>query len=116
MVPSVYELPEGDEWIAEHHPKALFDRGYHKPLWKNFSGLPKLQHIDFQCIMELLTSKLVIEEFRINDIVRSRNTGEFFYSNENDEWMPESYLLDTKQAANRERLRILKMLRKWATE
>jgi len=107
-------IPEGEEWLVEHHPKTLYERGYAKKAWQSRKKLPKLHHIDFQAIVSIITSKLVIEPFEIHDIVRSGDTGEFFYSNEEDEWMPESYLLDSTQAARRERERILKMCKNWA--
>jgi len=105
-------LPEEDNWMADHHPKVLYEWGSHRPLWGKAS-LPKLHHIDFGHIMALLTHRLVIEEFPICDIVRSTNTGEFFYSNEDDEWMPESLLLTTKIQACREKSRVLRMVKKW---
>jgi hypothetical protein len=107
-------IPEGEEWLIEHHPKTLYERGYAKKAWKSRKKLPKLHHVDFSAIVAIVTSKLVVEPFEVHDIFRSNGTGEFFYSNEEDEWMPESYLLDSTQAARRERERILKMCKNWA--
>jgi GR25 family glycosyltransferase involved in LPS biosynthesis len=55
----------------------------------------------------------VVEQFQICDISRSRDTGEFSYSNQNSEWMPESCLFDTNVAARNERSRLLRMIKKW---
>ena len=107
-------IPPGEEWLIEQHPKTLYERGYAKKAWKSRKKLPKLHHIDFQAIVCLITSKLVVEPFKIHDVVRSNGTGEFFYSNEEDEWMPESYLFDSTQAARKERERILNMCKDWA--
>lgn len=106
-------LKEDQHWMIEAHPKLLYERGPYKKNWTYRSKLPKLQHLDFQGIVGLLTSDLVVERFDICDVIRSQDTGEFFYSNEDDEWMPESCLFDTITAARRERARIMRMLKKW---
>ncbi len=106
------DLPEQDDWMKEHHPKALYEWGPGKFVWGK-ALLPKLQHVDFGNIVTLLTSRILVDQFPICDIIRSRNTGEFFYSNDDDEWMPEPYLLTTKIAADRERARILRLFQKW---
>ncbi len=106
------DLPEPDLWMKNHHPKALYEWGPGRPVWGK-ALLPKLQHFDFTNIVPLLTSKILVDQFPVCDILRSRDTGEFFYSNEDDEWMPESYLLDTKIRADREKARILRLFTKW---
>jgi len=58
----------------------------------------------------------VIEPFVVCDLIRSKDTGEFFYSNSDNEWMPESCLFDTNVAARREQLRLLRMLKKWLNQ
>lgn len=108
------EIPTDDEWMKEHHPKALYSRGVYRKLWPRHSPLPKLQHRDFDDITTLLRSTFVIEQFPVCDLIRSRDTGEFFYCNGDDEWMPESYLMDTKESARREMARIKRLIRKWA--
>jgi hypothetical protein len=112
--PSVADLDNDDKWMLNEHPKTLFTRGPHKKLWSSRSILPKLQAEDFYKIVELLTSTLVIEQFPICDIIHNKNTGEFYYSNENGEWTPDDALFDTNLAAERERIRILRLLRKWS--
>lgn len=106
------ELPERDLWMKKHHPKALYTWGPGKAVWGK-PILPKLQHIDFANIITLLTSKILVDQFPVCDIIRSRDTGEFFYSNNDDEWMPESMLMDTKVQATREKRRILQLVQKW---
>jgi len=110
------ELTDDEKWMEKHHPKALYERGPYKDLWDCKARLPKLQHLDFHGIVGLLTTKLIVEKFPVCDIIRSRNTGEFFYANDNDEWIPEEYLLDTKVAADREKTRVLRLIKRWADD
>jgi hypothetical protein len=109
------ELDEEATWLTTVHPKELY-RGPYKKLWPYHAKLPKLHHVDFNTIVSLLVSELCIEEFVIEEITRSQDTGEFFYSNENQEWMPEQCLFETPAAARRERSRVLKLIRKWAND
>lgn len=111
------ELKDDEQWMLEPHihPKSLYRYGPYSGVWPPRTQLPKLQHTDFNFIVGLLTSKLKIEEFKVVDYVRSNDTGEFFYANEQDEWIPESNLLDTKVAARRERARTLKLMKQWIT-
>lgn len=107
------DLATDDDWMRKHHPKALFQWGPAKILWPKRLCLPKLHHMDFEVVTTLLTSTLIVEQFIICDIVRSRHTGEFFYCNCNDEWMPEAFLLSSRRAANQERTRIRKLFQGW---
>ena len=107
------ELDEDDQWMYEHHPKTLYSREPGKKLWPYKAKLPKLHHTDFELIVNLLRSELIIESFHICDIIRSRRTGEFFYGNGDDEWIPENNLFDTDIAAARETSRIKQMIRRW---
>jgi len=109
------DLAEEDDWMLDYHPKALYTIGPGRKAWPYHSKLPRLHQVDFECIIELLRSKLVVEPFIINEIIRSRNTGEFLYANDDEEWMPESCLFDTDIAANRERNRIKKMINNWSS-
>ena len=110
------KLEKCDEWMVEHHPKVLFTRGPCKNVWKQNIRLPHLHHTDFAVITNVLTSTVMVEEFFVNEVVRSFDTGEFFYANADNEWMPESYLFDSKQAARKEKTRILKLIKQWSTE
>lgn len=107
-------VPEDDQWMEQHHPKILYERGPYQRLWTSKAMLPKLQHLDFGLVISLLTSELCVEPFMITEIIRSHDTAEFFYSNADDEWMPESNLFCTDIAARREKNRVLKLVRKWA--
>ncbi len=109
----VQELSTEDEWMTNHHPKILFERGPYRSLWKLKNALPRVHYCDFTLLTTLITSKLIIEQFQICDISRSRDTGEFSYSNQDGEWMPESCLFDTNVAARNERSRLLRMIKKW---
>lgn len=113
------EMPEiepEDKWMESHHPKILYTWGPASGLWPYRSKLPRLHHSDFNGVVNLLRSELVVEPFPVCEIVRCQNTGEFFYGNCDDEWMPESNLFDTDTdtAAIRERNRIVRMIRNWA--
>jgi hypothetical protein len=111
---SVPDIPEKFEWMLECHPKVIYERGPYKKLWDNKKKLPKLHHEDFNVVVSLLQFTMVIEEFQITDIIRSNNTGEYYYSNSDDEWMPESNLFDSMTAARREKNRIAKMINNWS--
>lgn len=111
---SMPQLAEDDKWMENHHPKVLYSRGPAKKLWPYHAKLPRLHHIDFGGIVNLLRSEFVVESFAICDVIRSRDTGEFFYQNSDDEWMPESHLFDTDIAARREKNRVKKMIKRWA--
>ena len=110
------DLDEEQTWMTDHHPKVLYERGPYQNLWNSKAKLPKLQHMDFAGVVSLLTSEFRVEPFHIVEIIRSRDTAEFFYSNAEDEWMPESSLFCTDIAARRERNRILRLLKKWAVQ
>jgi hypothetical protein len=105
-----------EAWMKDHHAKVLLERGPLKKLWTNGVRIPRLHHVDFSNITSLMTNKLVVEEFNISEIYRSPNTGEFFCSNQDEEWMPENFLFDSIVAARRERTRVLKLIRKWAEQ
>ena len=112
---SLEPLPEEQKWMEQSHPKFLYDdQGPYKQAWPFRVALPRLHHADFADLVSLMTADFMVEQFEIIDIIRDRNTAEFFYQNQNDEWMPESCLFDTKAAARKERSRILKLLQKWA--
>jgi len=115
---AVPEIEEDDKWMTDHHPKVLYERGPYRLVWKSSSTalLPRVHHADFTLLTSLITSRLVIEPFVVCDLIRSKDTGEFFYSNSDNEWMPESCLFDTNVAARREQLRLLRMLKKWLNQ
>jgi len=106
-------LSEESAWILNCHPKVLYEQGPYKNNWPFRAKLPRLHHVDFAGIVAILTSEFVVEKFDVCEVLRSQDTGEFYCSNENDEWMPETSLFDTDIAANRERTRIIKMIKRW---
>jgi hypothetical protein len=106
------QLNDEDRWMLEVHPKTIYS-GPYKPAWQSKSKLPKLHHSDFNIIVSLLSSELQVERFKIAKLTRSPMTGEFYYANDDDEWMPESCLCDTKEAAAKERTRILRLMKRW---
>ncbi len=101
-------------WIRIEHPKVLYERKLLPSL--GGSRLPKLHASDFFFISQLLSQQPVVEEFKIKEIRRSANTGEFSYLNENDECMPESFLCCRRAEATKERSRLRKMMLEWLEE
>ena len=110
------ELKEDEEWMYNIHPKTLYEHGPFKKYWPYRNKLPKLHHLDFAGLVAILTSEFVVEPFEIFDVIRSNETGEFYYANHDEEWMPEGYLFDTAPAARRELTRLVKMVNKWTQE
>jgi hypothetical protein len=109
------QIPPGEEWMAEVHPKILFERGLANKSWKYRAQLPRLCALDFQYVTELLTSEPIVERFVIQDVDRSLNTGEFYYMNADQDWMPESTLFESALAAKREKIRIKHLFELWAS-
>ncbi len=111
------DLADDQQWMLRSHvhPKVLYKNdGPYAALWPRKAVLPKLQHMDFASVVSLLTSELTVEQFPVCDLVRSRDTADFYFSNDDGEWILEAHLMDTKIAADRERSRILRLIRKWA--
>lgn len=109
-------LPLSDQnlsWMDERHPKILYEVGPFKSNWRSKSKLPKICGENFQHLMTLLTSDFVIQQFQICDVIRNSNTGEFIYLNDDNEWVHELALFDTRIAAENEHARIIKMIQKW---
>lgn len=102
-----------DNWMETRHPKVLYEFGPFKRNWRSKRALPILCESNFRSLLTILTSDLTVQEFEICDIIRKSNTGEFIYSNGDDEWAHEHVLFDTRIAAEKERSRIIKMMRKW---
>lgn len=114
--PSYTEIPDNEaDWILREHPKYLYSRGFDKS-WISRAALPKLLDVDFRTITMLVTSKLVVEQFKIVCIERSADTGEFYYQNSDGERMPEAYLMSSKKMAIKERDRVMKMIATWASK
>ena len=107
-------LPEEAAWMMNCHPKSLYEHGPYKSYWPFRAKLPRLHQVDFTGIVTILTSEFMVEKFDVCETLRSQDTGEFFYANQDDEWMPESFLFDTTIAARRECTRVIKMMKKWA--
>jgi len=110
------KIPEGEEWIVNCHPKVLYDRKLVGKAWGNRGRIPRLCAVDFQYVVDLLTSEPVVERFDIQGVCRSFDTGEFYYSNEAGEWMPESFLYATAHRAKAEKKRIKELFRTWANQ
>lgn len=103
-----------DEWMTHCHPKVFYDRGLRKLKRRNWAGkLPALHAVDFGKITDLVSSKLVVEEFVVCSVLRSNDTGEFLYSNRNDEYIPEAYVFLTRDEAAAELHRICANIGSW---
>lgn len=110
-----YPVPDlpAEEACSIEHPKSLF-AGPFKRLWPFYAKLPRLAPYDFDMLINILISKLRVEEFIVADIIRSDDTGEFLYFDGVDDWVPEDCLFDSMVAALREKSRILQLFKKWA--
>lgn len=109
-------IPEGDEWIRDCHPKVMHDYGMASKTWKYRGKVPRLHAIDFQYVVDLLTSEPIVERFVIAQVERSFDTGEFYYCNGSGEWMPESFLYQKPWMAKREKARIKGLFRQWSSQ
>jgi len=107
------QIPVDQRWMLDTHPKTIYKRGVWKEVWGS-KKLPKLHSEDFPFIVKLLNTKFTVEEFRIIDVVRTDDIGEYYYCNEDSDWMPEEYLFDTITAARREKSRLTRLIKKWA--
>ena len=111
LSPPVDAIPESDSWLAYEHPKHLFKLKYQK--WVKNVAMPKLHCIDFINVVNLISGVFQVEDFKVGQITRSLNTGEFIYMNDLHEWAPEDILYNNRDAAERERIRVINMIKKW---
>lgn len=105
-----------DQWMLTYHPKILFSRrgpGY--KVWPKHNKLPKLEALSFSAIIDLLTADLSIIPMEISHVERSLNTGEFIYDGDNGANLPEDQLFDSIRSANKELVRIKKLIQTWAS-
>ena len=103
-----------DAWMGREHPKVFFDRKIMTPLWKSKRRIPRLHAADFFLVTQLVTQRPVVEEFTIKKVRRSRHTGEFSYTNEQGDRMPETFLFSRRSEAEKEYNRVLNVVREWA--
>lgn len=106
-------VEDQDEWMFDTHPMHLYTIGPYKRIWPRNIKVPKLHEEDFRAIVSLLQTELIVGQFLIADISRCTLTGDYYYVNEHNTWMPQQNLFDTETAAYRERNRILKLINKW---
>lgn len=112
-----YPVPDltEDEELAIDHPRDLFV-GPFKHLWPSKAKLPRLSYFDFNLITNILTAQLRVDDFFIDDLIRSMETGQFLYYDGANDWMPEDCLFPTMSEALREKTRILRLLRNWTKQ
>jgi len=98
------------------HPKTIYERRFVTG-WPKDVGLPKIHALEFNNIVDLVTSQLSVGVFKVDSIYRCPDTGEFIYSTCNDgdfvESMPESCLFKTREEAQTELTRLFLMVKKW---
>lgn len=117
-IPQLPAIKPDDIWTVDGtvHPKTAYDRGILVSLLGRQTPLPKMHAIEFDWIMSLLHSKLIVAEYNITSVERCRHTGECQYLNNGNEIMPESCLFRTRQEAEMERTRIMDLFRRWACD
>lgn len=111
-------IKEGNEWAFSDvvHPRNLNKLKIVKGQWRFRQEPPRLHAVDYELIIDVLNYKLIIEPFHITNAFRCPNTGECVYTNEVDEWMPESCMFPDAASARAERARVLGFVRKWLDE
>ena len=103
------ECPE--ERMRDEHPWLLWRRKMMP--WTVPMKPPRTHPADTMAVMMLCGQRPRIEPFRITDITRSANSGEFLYTGPGGMVMPEGLLFPTKKAARREIARIAKVFAAW---
>lgn len=116
----VFEQPNqitvGDDYeiFSVEHPIFLFSRTPIKCMWQTSRALPKLEGDTFDTVMSMITCKLVARTMVVETIEISENTGEFVYCDDQDGiFLPEIVIFKDRNAAMRERTRILNMIKNW---
>ena len=117
----VFEQPNqiaiGDDYdiYSNEHPIFLFYKTPIKCLWQTNRALPKLENDTFDTVMSMMTCKLVARTMVIETIEISESTGELMYCDDQDGiFLPEIVIFKDRNAAMRERSRILNMIKNWA--
>lgn len=114
--PVDHQLGEQYNDMLYEHPMFIFSRTPLRHIWTSGRALPKLDGESFDSIVMLLTGEIVLRSMVIESIERSENTGEFiYYDDELQVCLPEQVLYLDRRGADRERTRILRMIRDWAT-
>ena len=104
------EIGLGDDWKLNCHPKVMYPADT-RP-WNCSQSVPRVGDLDFVNLMAVLTSKVSVLPFKIEDMERSTHTGEILYQHQ-EEWLPEATLFDTTAAARREQERICELISLW---
>jgi hypothetical protein len=135
-VPPEPVVDEASEWMVDGtaHPQIGYQRGLIVSRLGPQTPLPKMHALEFDLIMGLLHSRLVVSEFKVVSVERCPYTGECLYTNIDDArttsdpdskvWqtcgsgsvMPESCLFATRAEAVAERDRIMDLFRRWACD
>lgn len=107
------ELGDDDVWKAECHPKVNYGPT-HRP-WACSQSVPRVGEFDFVLLMSLLTGRLAVRKFVVEDFKKSRHTGEMLYRHQ-DEWLPEGNLFESVASARKEISRVKKLVQLWGTD
>ena len=114
--PNNYQLGEEYDSLILEHPLFTFTRTPLKHIWRSSRALPKMEGDSFDNVISLLVSKILIRSMVVESIERSENTGEFVYLDvEQEVCLPEQVLYSNRKDAQREKTRILRMIKDWAT-
>jgi hypothetical protein len=107
------ELGEDDLWMVNCHPKAQYHSG-NRP-WRCSQSPPRVGSMDFAVLMCLLTTRMKVAPYTIEQLERCLDTGDFIYRQQR-EWLPEPCLMATVQEAMAERDRLLKLVELWRAD
>lgn len=115
-VPTAPKVKRKDLWMVDGtvHPYNAYRRGVLKSSLGRQTKLPKMHALEFDWIMSLLQSRLIIAEFTVASVERCPLTGECQYLNQEGDIMPESCLFEVREEAEAELLRIMDLFRRWA--
>jgi len=100
-----------EEWMSCEHPWILWRRRVLP--WTMPLNPPRAHPADTFAIMMLCWQQPKIEPFRITEVERSENCGEFIYTGSGGLRMPEGLLFPSKKVARKEVARIARMFAAW---
>lgn len=109
-------LGESYDCFMSEHPYFTLTRTPYKHVWKSGRQIPKIEAQPFDNIVTLLVGKLAVRSVVVENILRSETTGEYVYLDSMATIsLPEQIVYSERCQAQKEKTRILKMIRDWAT-
>jgi len=91
-----------------YHPYRILSLNSKKTKFKP----PRIYEENLTMLFTLLNSKIEIKEYTIDAIARS-GTGDYIYIDDEHNKMPEYALFDTKQAAQFEKRKTIRLINNW---